>query len=82
MNNLRTFEIKYLGPTNYKGSRIKIKDLRFWDTKTISYDYTCNSAYEWAIKYIISNYAISIDFVSEWKDVMYLHSENFDNRLV
>ena len=29
MNNLRTFEIKYLGPTNYKGSRIKIKDLRF-----------------------------------------------------
>lgn len=83
MQNLRTFEIKYIWPTNIKGSRIKIKDLRYNKSKIIPYDYSKNSAYEWARAYIITNHAITIDFVSEWiNGIMYLHSLNFNNNLI
>ena len=33
----RGFKVKYLGPTNYKGSRIKITDERFEQSKIIDY---------------------------------------------
>jgi hypothetical protein len=36
-------EVKYLGATNTRGSRVKITSLRFNDSVTIPYDYTYNS---------------------------------------
>lgn len=39
-------EIKYLGATTTKGSRVKFTSLRFKDSVTISYDYKYNQINE------------------------------------
>ena len=39
IENVRVFEVVYLGPTNYSGTRVKINDYRFEESKTIPYDY-------------------------------------------
>ena len=38
LNHYRSFEVKFLPPTNYKPSRIKITDTRHKISKTLSYD--------------------------------------------
>jgi|3_EtaG_2_1085321.scaffolds.fasta_scaffold56273_1 hypothetical protein len=53
IGNVRVFSYKYLGPTNHRGSRIKITDKWFGKSKTIPWDYTFNSSYEGAIAYLI-----------------------------
>lgn len=54
IQNLRAFEVKYLGPTNNNGSRIKITDTRNKISIIISYDYEANNATETALKYLNS----------------------------
>lgn len=49
--NLHAFEITYLGATNTKGSRVKIKSLRFNEAKIIDYDY---------------NYSNTLDIAKAW----------------
>ena len=39
-------ELKYLGATNTKGSRVQIKSLRFGDKVTIPYDHARNTVTE------------------------------------
>ena len=39
IENVRVFEVVYLGPSNYSGTRVKINDYRFEESKTIPYDY-------------------------------------------
>jgi hypothetical protein len=39
-------EVKYLGATSLKGSRVKFTSLRFKDSVTIGYDYGFNSINE------------------------------------
>jgi hypothetical protein len=80
MQNLRTFEIKYLGPTNSQGSRVRIKDLRFGTSKTIQYDYEFNNSSDVANEYLKSK-SINCEFASEGKDCMYLHTTNFENQI-
>lgn len=36
--------VKYLGPTNSRGSRVKISSDRFEDSKTIGYDHKFNGS--------------------------------------
>ena len=43
MKNLRMFEIKYIGPSNVKGSRVKVTDTRNDKSVTLSYDYATDS---------------------------------------
>ena len=52
--NLRSIEAKYYGPTNYRGSRVKITDLRGIIKKPlwIDYDHAYNSAGEIAQSYL------------------------------
>ena len=40
IENVRVFEVVYLGPSNYSGTRVKINDYRFEESKTIPYDYS------------------------------------------
>ena len=51
-NNLRGFKIKYLGATNYLGSRVKITDTRHNKSITLSYDYSIGDIAKQAIKYL------------------------------
>tara|TARA_R100001460_G_scaffold106306_1_gene153711 strand:+ start:301 stop:606 length:306 start_codon:yes stop_codon:yes gene_type:complete len=53
LNHLRGIEIKYLAPTNYKGSRVKIYDTRHEVCKIISYDYSYNNARDIGIEYLL-----------------------------
>ena len=52
IKHLRAFIVRYLGPTNTRGSRVKITDKRNDRHKTIPYRYTTDSALETAIEYL------------------------------
>lgn len=50
----RTFEVVFIGATNTKPSRFKIKDLRRNKSKTLSYKYEFNSVSDMAVSYLES----------------------------
>ena len=52
--NLLLVTVKYIGPTDYRGSRIKMSLPRFGEAKTISYDYDGRDAEEGAVRYLAS----------------------------
>lgn len=54
IQNMRAIRIKFLAPTNYKGSRIKITEQRFdfVDSITLSYDYQIGNGTNQAIGYL------------------------------
>ena len=52
LNNLRGFKVKYLGATNFLGSRVKITDTRHNKSVTLSYDYSIGDIVKQAIKYL------------------------------
>ena len=52
IKNFQLFQVKYLGATNTKGSRVSIKDTRFKQLVVIPYDYSFNSAMDIAINYL------------------------------
>ena len=52
MDNLHAIQVKYLGPTNTLGSRVKLTSLRFGDSVTIDYDYSKASIVDMAVEWI------------------------------
>lgn len=52
MKNLHLFKIKYLGPTNFRGSRVRITSERFKESVTIPYDHSANDSVEIAANYL------------------------------
>lgn len=55
--NLRVFKVKYISPTNARGSRVEIKETkRYSDQKddkvTLSYDYQIGDVLEQALQYL------------------------------
>tara|TARA_R100000388_G_C7119904_1_gene100474 strand:- start:108 stop:386 length:279 start_codon:yes stop_codon:yes gene_type:complete len=72
--SVRVLNFKYLGPTNTKGSRVKITDKWFGQSVTISSDYRFSSAAESAVAYLLERgWAVSgvnsesgIIIMSEW----------------
>ena len=79
-NFLRAFEVKYLGPTNNRGSRVKITDLHNNKSVTISFDYSYNNAYEVAENYL-EQQGIKILCRAGSTKVDWLLSENFETDL-
>jgi hypothetical protein len=60
LNNLRQIKVKFLGPTNYNGARIKIYEpARYNDEKTkrktFSYSYECGDVMEQAYEILTRN---------------------------
>ena len=70
----RVLTCKYLGPTDFKGSRVKITDKRFKKSVTIPFDHLYNSTCEVAVAYLLergwkvsgTNEDIGIIIMSEW----------------
>lgn len=54
MKNLRCFIIKYKGPTDFKGARVSIKDLRFNKRVLIPWDHSLNGVFDIAEAYLKS----------------------------
>ena len=53
--NTRMLTVKYLSPTNTKGSRIKIIDRYFGKSITLGYNYQYTSALRGAVEWLIKN---------------------------
>jgi hypothetical protein len=77
MKNLHTITVKFLPATNARGCRVKLSSERFGDSKTISYDYTFNSAVDIAENWLEKN-GYRPCFKSEGKNVMMLHCFVFE----
>jgi hypothetical protein len=53
VKNTRAIFIKYLGPTNHRGSRIKFQDnYRSGESKTVSYSYLFGNVQEQALQHL------------------------------
>tara|TARA_Y100000361_G_scaffold85662_1_gene76107 strand:+ start:186 stop:488 length:303 start_codon:yes stop_codon:yes gene_type:complete len=52
LNNLRGFKVKFMGATNYLGSRVKILDTRHNKSVVLSYDYSIGDIVKQSIKYL------------------------------
>ena len=82
LNHFRMFVVKYLGPTDTKGSRVKITDTRFYDSVTIAFDYTMDSVRDIAIQFLL-NKKIKIEGFScdDSKDLYHLFTLDFDTNM-
>ena len=55
VQNLIAVSVKYIGPTDYRGSRIKMSMPRFEETLTIPYNYEARDAEQGAVMYLSDN---------------------------
>lgn len=53
--NLVAVVVKYVGPTDYRGSRIKMSLPRFGESRSISYDYESRDAEDGAARFLRNN---------------------------
>ena len=72
----RGFKIKYLGPTNYKGSRLKITDERFDQSIIIGFSYEYDNVLYQAIDYLEKN-GFNIVGYSEMKNDYIIFCDNW-----
>jgi hypothetical protein len=54
LKNYQLINVKYLGATNFRGSRVKLSDPRMKTSKIIPFDYQLNRIEEMAQKYLTS----------------------------
>lgn len=78
--NLRVFEVVYLGPSNTSGSRVKINDLRFQESKTIPYNYKADGIGGVATIYL-NSLGIKIDARGESQKGTLLFTKNFEKSI-
>jgi len=78
--NYRMFEVRYLGPTYSSGSRVKITDLRFEESKTIPYGYEYNSSYEVAQAYL-KGLGIKLSGMAEGPNGYFMWTNNFQTSI-
>lgn len=74
--NYHILTIKYIGPSNVLGSRVKIISERFKESSTINYDHEFNNALEIAEAWL-SNHGFNIIGHGEGKDHMYVITDTF-----
>ena len=81
MRHVRIFEVKFFGPTNTKGARVGIYDLR--NNKrcvVLSYNYSTGNIVEQARQWLESK-GIECEAVSEtFNHKVYLMSDNFETQ--
>lgn len=76
--NIRMFEIKYLGATNTLGTRIRISDLRFKKSVIIDTD----NIFLIDAEQYLNKIGIKIDFFGEGIETDFLMSRNFETALI
>ena len=77
----RGFKVKYLGPTNYKDSRIKITDERFEQSKVIDFRHEYNNTLDQAIDYLERN-GFNIIGYSEMKNGYIIICDNWGQNCI
>jgi len=79
MNTIKNYHalvITYLGPTNHRGSRIRIKSDRFEQAVTIPYNYEFNNTLEGAEQYL-TNIGFNLIGKGELKNAYLLLTDTF-----
>lgn len=51
----RPFAVKYISPTNFRGGRVKITDIRRGKSKTIPWTHDFNNSADYALNYLNSS---------------------------
>jgi hypothetical protein len=79
----RMFAVTFLGPTNTKGSRLRITDLRYGKSIVLSKSYEYDDIKQQAVKYLKDELGINITARAwcEVKGTDYLMTTNFDTQL-
>jgi hypothetical protein len=77
MKNYHILTVKYLGPTNYRGSRVRITSERFNQSVILSYDYQFNTAYEQAETYLTGR-GFNVLGHGEGKNTMFIITDTFE----
>jgi hypothetical protein len=80
LKNLRVFEVSFISPTNYKGSRVLINDLRHKKRVIIPFNYSFNSALDVGLNFLTEK-GIKIKFSAEIKKGFILLSEDFKTQI-
>ena len=80
IENVRTFEAVFLGPTNVSGSRVKINDYRFKESKTIPFSYTSKDEGQVAAEYL-NTLGIKIVAKGETQKGTVLFTKNFEKSI-
>lgn len=81
MENYHIIEVKYLGATNTKGSRVKLTSHRLNESITFSYDYSIGNINKQAEKYLKSINQIVIG-QAEGKSVDYIILDSVDGQFL
>jgi hypothetical protein len=76
ITNYHILTVKYIGPSNVLGSRVKIISERFKESRTIDYDHSFNNALEIAEAWLI-DHGFNIIGHGEGKDHMYVITDTF-----
>ncbi|KKN78327.1 hypothetical protein LCGC14_0351860 [marine sediment metagenome] len=82
MKNYRAFDVKYIGPTDTKGARIRIHDTRHDKRIIIDFDYEENNGiYTTAADHLTKFRSIPIIGLSETNHGYLLFTDNFDTMI-
>lgn len=76
--NFHVLKVTFIGPSNYKGSRIKITSERFKESVTLDYDHNFNSTKDLAV-YWLDKKGFNIVGAAEGKDWYYIISDTFQS---
>lgn len=80
MNNLKSYEIKFLGATNTRGNRVKIIDILRNESKIIEWDYNFNNSLDIASNFF-KDKNINIVACTELKNSYIILTDNFQARI-
>ncbi len=79
IDHVQSFEVKYLGATDYKCSRVKIKDMRFNSSVTLSFDYSIGNVITQAAEYLkAAGYEIT-GYSANYNDTYFITAAAMDH---
>jgi hypothetical protein len=82
LNRYRAFDVRFMGPTNTLGARIRIRDLRRDDRVVIPYDYACGDVLEQGVAYLKSiGIEPDVILLADKLDCYLIGSEDFETPL-
>ena len=82
MRKVRLIQVRYYGPTNYKASKVVIKDMISNERVNVAFSYTHNTAWEEAEAYL-NRIGIKIDSYSypDEDNTRYLITSNLRTKI-
>jgi hypothetical protein len=81
LTRYRAFDVRFMGPTNSLGARIRIRDLRRDDRVVIPYDYECGDVLEQGLRHSSVGIEPHVILLADKLDCYMIGSEDFTTDL-